>query len=142
MSADAISEAPLLAITPDGIVGDWWMAKAIDTGSAPVGRGGEQPLVEHVLGAVVALLAGLEHEGHPAGQVGAARHEQLGRAGQHRHVGVVAAGVHGAVDGALELEVRVLGHRQGVHVAAEQHGGAGLVAVEHGDHRGRATCRW
>ena len=53
---------------PLGSVGDWWMAKAIDTGSAPVGGGGQQPLVEHVLGAVVALLAGLEHEGHPPAQ--------------------------------------------------------------------------
>ena len=59
--------------SPFGSVGDWWMAKAIDTGSAPVGRGGEQALVEHVLGAVVALLAGLEHEGHAPPQRAASR---------------------------------------------------------------------
>ena len=57
----------------------------------------EQPLVEHEPGAVVALLAGLEHEQHPAGEVVAAAGEQLGRAGEHRRVGVVAARVHRAV---------------------------------------------
>ena len=98
VSADAISDEPLVAIIPFGSVGDWWMAKAIDTGFGAGRGGGEQPLVEHVLGAVVALLAGLEHERHAPSQRAAARAEQLGGAGEHRHVGVVAARVHGAVD--------------------------------------------
>ena len=82
---------------PLGIVGDWWMAKASDTGSAP-SAACEQALVEHHPGAVVALLAGLEHEGDPARELAAAVGEQAGGAGEHGDVGVVAAGVHGAVD--------------------------------------------
>ena len=70
-------------------------------------------------------------------QRAAPRGEELGGAGEHGDVGVVAARVHGAVVAAGELEPGVLVHRQGVHVAAEQHGGAGLVAVEHRDHRRR-----
>jgi hypothetical protein len=50
------------------------------------------------LGAVVPLLAGLEHEQHPAGQVGCSGGEQPGRAHEHRGVRVVAARVHRVVD--------------------------------------------
>ena len=130
-------EWPLLAMTPDGMVGDWWMAKAIDTGSAPPVSGLlEEPVVEHVAGAVVTLLAGLEHERHPAPQLAPPGNEELGRAGEHGHMGVVAAGVHGAVDLAGVVEAGVLGHGEGIHVAPQQHGGPGLGAVEHRHHRG------
>ena len=54
----------------------------------------EQAFLEHEAGAVVALLAGLEHEQHAAGELVAVRGEQLGGADEHRRVGVVAAGVH------------------------------------------------
>ena len=32
-----------MTITPDGMVGDWWMAKAIDTGSAPAAAVASRP---------------------------------------------------------------------------------------------------
>ena len=51
----------------------------------------------------------------------AARVQQAGRADEHRGVRVVTARVHAAVDLARELEPGVLGHRQRVHVAAQQH---------------------
>ena len=62
------------------------------TETRPLAR--DQTLVEHVLRAAEALLAGLEHEQHPAGQVVAAAGEQLGRTDEHGGVRVVAAGVH------------------------------------------------
>ena len=88
------------------------------------------------LGAVVALLAGLEHERDPPAEVAAAVGEQLGGAGEHGDVGVVPAGVHHAVDRAGVVEAGVLRHRQGVHVAPQQDRRAGRVAVEGGDDRG------
>ena len=139
-SADASRAWPLLATMPDGIDGVWWMANAIDTGSAPFDCGVEQALVEHDLGAALALLAGLEHEHDPAPEVPAACRQHGGRAGEHRRVGVVPARVHGAVDGAGEVEAGVLGHRERVHVPSEQDGGAGLVAVEHRHDRGRGRA--
>ena len=100
------------------------------------GRNVEQSLVEHEAGAVVALLARLEHEQHPTGDVVAACRQQLGRAGEHRDVGVVPAGVHRAVGARGEVEPGVLVQRQRVHVAAQQHRRAGLAA---GEHRGDAA---
>ena len=50
--------------------------------------------------------------------------EQLGRAGEHRRVGVVPAGVHRPVRPRGEVETGVLVQRQRVHVAAQQHGRA------------------
>ena len=97
----------------------------------PSASGGhvEEPFVEHEAGPVVALLARLEHEQHPPGELVAAGGEQLGRADQHRRVGVVAAGVHRVVDGGREVEARVLGHRQGVHVAPQEDRRPGRVPV-------------
>ena len=56
----------------------------------------EQPFVEHGPGAVEALLAGLEHEQDPTGQLVPALDEQARRAEEHGHVRVVATGVHDA----------------------------------------------
>ena len=66
----------------------------------------EQALLEHEPGAVVALLAGLEHEQHPPGELVAAAGQQLGRADEHRRVGVVAAGVHRPVGRATRSRAR------------------------------------
>jgi hypothetical protein len=55
--------------------------------------------------------------------------EQL-RTDQHRRVRVVPAGVHRAVGRRREVEPGVLVERQRVHVAAQQHGRAGLTAGE------------
>ena len=92
----------------------------------------EQPLVEHVAGAVVALLAGLEHEQHAPGEVVAAAGEQLGGAGEHRRVGVVTAGVHRPVVAGGEVEPGVLVQRQGIHVAAQQDRRPRTVAGQQG----------
>ena len=92
----------------------------------------EQPFFEHEAGAVEPFLAGLEHEEHPTGEISTAIAQQAGRAGEHRHVGVVPAGVHRPVDRALVRQPRVLRHRQRVHVAAQQHRRPRLRPFEHG----------
>jgi hypothetical protein len=91
---------------------------------------------------VVALLTRLEHEQDPSGQVLAPGDEEPGGTGQHRHVGVVAAGVHGAIDLAGEVEPGLLGHGQRVHVGPQQDRGAGLAPGQQGgDARGRLVQR-
>ena len=108
-----------------------WIANAASTGPwVRPDRDVEEPLVEHVLRAAVALLAGLEHEEHPTRQLRPSIDEQPRRAQQHRDVGVVAAGVHRPVDLGGEVEPSVLGQRQGVHVGAEEDRRAGLGAVD------------
>ena len=81
----------------------------------------EQAFLEHELGPMVALLARLEHEQDATGDLVPALGEQGGSTGEHRRVGVVPAGVHRIVDPGGELETGVLRHREGVHVAAQQH---------------------
>jgi hypothetical protein len=56
----------------------------------------QQALVEHVPRTVKTLLAGLEHQQHPPGQIRALLGQQPRGGGQHRDVGVVPAGVHRA----------------------------------------------
>jgi hypothetical protein len=97
----------------------------------------EQPLLEHVAGAVQAFLPRLQHEDDLPGQQVAALGEQAGGAEQHRHVGVVPARVHGAGDLGGEREPGVLLHLQGVHVGAQQIGGPGSRPAQDAHHRGR-----
>ena len=141
-SAEAIRAWPREAIIPDGqrggLVDGEGHRHRLRAGSSRV----EQALLEHEAGAVVALLARLEHERDPTPQPAAPRGEQPGTAGQHGDVAVVAAGVHGVVDPAGEVEVGVLVHGEGVHVAPEQHGRTRLGAVEDGDHRRRRGAQW
>ena len=98
----------------------------------------EQVLLEHVAGAVVALLAGLEHEhapGRPArrgGRRAAGRRRPAWRRGCR---GRRRASCRRSAD--ANVEAGVLGHRQGVHVAAQQDGRAGPAAVERGHDRRR-----
>ena len=101
----------------------------------------EHALVDHVPRAVVPFLAGLEHEAHGARQLAAPRVQQPRRADEHRGVRVVTARVHAAVDLAREVEPGVLGHRQRVHVAAQQHDRT-VADFEIGDDRRhrRARC--
>ena len=54
--------------------------------------------------------------------------EQARRADEHRDVRVVPARVHRAVDVAREFEAGVLGHRQRVHVGAQQDDGRIVAA--------------
>jgi hypothetical protein len=100
-------------------------------GARGVAGGLEHALVEHVPGAVVALLAGLEHEDHVAAERVAAVAEQLRRSGEERGVQVVPARVHDAVHVRAELRGAVLPHRQRVHVPAQQDGRAGGAAAQH-----------
>ncbi len=65
--------------------------------------------------------------------------QQAGRAGQHRGVEVVPAGVH-AVGGGGERQSGALRDRQRVHVAAQQHGGAGSFTAQHGRHGAEAAA--
>jgi hypothetical protein len=81
---------------------------------------------------VVPLLTRLEHEQHAPGDLAGASRQQARRAHQHRGVRVVAARVHRVAHLRRELEARVLGHRQRVHVAAEQHRRPRLATRQHG----------
>ena len=88
---------------------------------AASGSGIEQAVLEHEAGAVMALLARLEHEHAPCRRAVAAGAEQPGGAGQHRDVacrGRRRASRRRTVE--AKVEAGVLGHRQGVHVAAQQ----------------------
>ena len=60
-----MSGPPRVQIVPDGRFGETCNANAASTGSVAV----EHALVDHVARAVVALLAGLEHEAHRARQL-------------------------------------------------------------------------
>ena len=139
VSADAIVGPPRALSQPLGSADVMCNANAPVTGDgvpSASGRHVEQPLVEHEAGAVMALLAGLEHEQHPAGEVVAVPRQQPGRADEHRGVGVVAARVHLAVVLRREVEAGVLVQRKGVHVAAQQHRRARL-----GPRSGGPRCR-
>ncbi|OIQ80799.1 hypothetical protein GALL_374350 [mine drainage metagenome] len=113
----------------------------------PVGGGDalagcvEHPLVDHHARTVVALLAGLEHEHHGAGDLRAVRDEQAGRADEACGVQVVPAGVHRAGVLARELLAGVLGDRKRVHVRAQQDGGPGPSAANHGDDGAEGRAR-
>ena len=100
----------------------------------------EEALGDHRFGTARALLARLEHEDHVAGEVVAGRAEQLGRADEHRHVQIVAAGVHRTRHRGRVLQARLLLHRQRIHVAAQQHRAARPAAAQHGDDRGQVAA--
>ena len=104
-------------------------------------RGLQQAFLDHHPRAVVALLAGLEHEHHAPGQRGAPGGEDPRGAQQHRHVRIVPAGVHGAVHLGGEVQARVLLEGQGVHVRAQEDRAAGPAALERRDDRGRLLAR-
>ena len=91
-------------------------------GAAPGGV--QHALLDHPSGPVEALLAGLEHEHDVAGEGGAPGVQQVGGADQRRHVQVVPAGVHHAVDLAAVGHVELLVHRERIHVRPQQHDGS------------------
>src|SRR4029450_11700535 len=73
------------------------------------GRGGGhapyiEALLEHVAGPVIPLFAGLKVWVPAPRELIAVPHEQTRRAHQHRDMGIVAAGVHDALDCGGELE--------------------------------------
>jgi hypothetical protein len=95
----------------------------------------EHAFLDHVAGAVAALLARLEHEDHPSGQRLPPGVEQPCGGREHGRVGVVPARVHRAVHLRGEREAAVLTQRQRVHVAAQQHRRPRVGPVEDGGHR-------
>ena len=66
--------------------------------------------------------------------------EQPGRPGQHRGVQVVPAGVHHPVDLRRERQPGPLGHRQRVHIAAQQYRRPRLAAAQHRHNRAQPAA--
>ena len=93
----------------------------------------QQTVVDHGLGAVSHLLAGLEHELDGAFQLALMVLKKLGRTQQHGRVSVVAAHVAGIALG-TEGQVVDLLHGQGVKVSPQQD--AGTAAADGGYHAG------
>ena len=90
-----------------------------------------------VLRAVADLLGRLEDELHlAAGQLILHVTEDLGRAQEHGHVVVMAAGVHDAVVLGGKGQAGALLHGQGVDVGTEHDGLAGAAGVQRGDETG------
>ena len=109
-----------------------------------IGQWIKQAIIEHEACTVKALLARLEHEAHFALERICPGTKQLCRADKHSSVGIVSAGMHFPGHGRGECQSGFLGHRQGVHIAAQQHRAAAIFlwpspALERGDH---AACRW
>ena len=135
VSAEAIAGPPLVATDPVGrvdVMCERERARDRRRCSVHERRHVEQPLFEHEPGTALALLAGLEHEQHPAGISSRRASSSLAAAGQHRRVGVVPAGMHPVVGGRAEFEPGVLVERQRVHVAPQQHRRPRLAAGEQG----------
>ena len=100
----------------------------------------EDALGDHRLRPALALLGRLEHEDHGAGQLVAVGGEQPGRPDESGRVHIVAARVHRPVRRG-EVEPGLLGHREGVHVPAQQDRRSRAPAAEDGDHRGERLPR-
>jgi hypothetical protein len=101
----------------------------------PAGARVEQALLQRPGRATLALLARLEEEPDPAGQVAPVLGQQPGGADEHGGVGVVPAGVHDPVDLGGVVEAGVVGHGQGVHVGPQQDRRPRPAAVEVGHDR-------
>jgi hypothetical protein len=99
----------------------------------------DESFVEHEPGAVVALLARLEHQQDVARELVASLDQQASGTEQHRDVRVVPAGVHRTIDLGREVEPGVLAEGQGVHVGPEQGRRAGPGAVDRRGDRRRGT---
>ena len=93
-------------------------------------------VVHDIPGAVADLLALLEAEVDLAGELLLVLGEDPGGAEQHGGVGVVAAGVHAAVNLRLEGHIGLLMHRQGIDVPAHGDGLARAAGVDQADHIG------
>ena len=107
----------------------------------------ERALLEHQARAAAlagrrALLGGLEHEQHRAGQPVARARERLGDTEQDRGVRVVSARVHhadlatliGRANARRERKTGLLGDRQRIHVGAQRHDRALRGAAQHRHH--------
>ena len=106
-------------------------------------------LFDHQFGAALFadrrhFFGGLENELDGAGDLIAHPGENFGNAHQDGHVGIVAAGVHGAARHAvplrshhtLERHVCFFDHRQRIHICAQCDARPRLAALQHADHAG------
>ena len=99
----------------------------------------EQAVLHHLARAAAAFLGGLEDAVDGAGEALAVRGQFLRGGQQHRHMAVVAAGMHAARNAAGVREGVVLGHRQRIHVGAQADGAvraSGCAAADRADHAG------
>ena len=132
-SALAIIGPGLHITTPDCAVDVMCSANACSTGR-PAGL--EHALLQHVPRAVLTFLAGLEHEHDLAGQrvpparAAAARRTRASRCGCRGRRRASTPSVSDANASPLSSL-----QRQRVHVATQQHGRSGPLAVEHRGHR-------
>ena len=92
--------------------------------------------LHHRLRAAVRLLRRLKQQLHRARQTVAHAHEHLRRAQHHRHVRIVAAGVHHARMLRAEGQPLRLLKRQRVHVRAQRNHIARQRALDHADDPG------
>ena len=95
-----------------------------------IGQGIDQPVFQHEAGTVVPLFPWLEHEGDGALQFGLPRRQHPRRAGQHRRVGIVAAGMHRPLDLRRKRQSGLFRHRQGIHIAAQQNMAPGCRTLQ------------
>jgi len=103
-----------------------------------VGRPGpgvlEDARVEHLTRPALPLLRGLEAEDDVTAKLVPKIAKQRGGPEEHRHVAVVAAGVHLARHPGAVLPSLDFLNRQGIHVGPQQNGGAGgLRSTQHTD---------
>ena len=98
------------------------------------GKALEQAFLHHGLGTAVeaALLGRLEDQVQAAAEVAVAR-QILGRAQQHGHMAVMAAGMHAARDAAGMLGARGLLNRQCIHVGANAQAAAAIAVAQRAD---------
>ena len=89
--------------------------------------------------ALSSLLRGLERELDGAAQLVLDIVEDVGGGEHHSGMGIVAAGVHNAVDSGLIGKVVLLRDGKSVHVAADEDGLAGLAALYGGQYAGLKT---
>ena len=87
----------------------------------------EQPVFQHVARALKRLLRGLKHQFHRAAKRVFVFLQHFRRRQKHRRVHVVSAGVCRFAGRARERLAALLGHRQRVHVGAQQKRFAGLA---------------
>ena len=100
----------------------------------------QRALLDHGPGPGGHLLGGLEGQPHRAAELVLPLVEHLGGGQHHRHVAVMAAGVHHAGDLAGVLQPGLLLHGQPVHVPPEQDGPAGLRALDRRQGAGLQTA--
>jgi hypothetical protein len=85
---------------------------------------------EHEARPVIALLPGLKHEDDVPRELVAAPCEQVCGTHEHRHVGIVAAGMHHILHFGSELEARLLLDGEGIHIRAQKDRRAWSGALE------------